>query len=147
MQRTELISLIESTVQQHGARLVDCELGSGLHKTAEIDVFADTETGITIGEIAELSRALHRALLAFLGENADFQLTVSSPGLERPLKHAWQYARHAGRKARIETLADGARQEHEGVLIGLEGDTVRLQVGDDVRSMPLDGIVSTIIIP
>ncbi len=72
-----------------------------------------------------------------------YTLEVSSPGLDRPLRHAADYRRFAGRLARIvvsETI-DGQRH-FNGRLNGLEGDTVVLvtQAGRQHR-IPI-GVIS-----
>ncbi|WP_088309706.1 ribosome maturation protein RimP [Novosphingobium sp. B 225] len=66
-----------------------------------------------------------------------YRLEVSSPGIDRPLTRAKDYAQWAGHEARV-TLAnpvDGNRKSLLGDLVGIEGETVTL---DDKKS----GLVS-----
>jgi ribosome maturation factor RimP len=60
-----------------------------------------------------------------------YTLEVSSPGLDRPLRRAADYARFAGRLAKIVVAEPVDGQRHfEGRLKGLEGeDTVVVEVG------------------
>jgi ribosome maturation factor RimP len=57
-----------------------------------------------------------------------YTLEVSSPGLDRPLRHADDYRRFAGRLAKIVVAEPVDNQKHlSGRLQGLEGDTVLLE--------------------
>jgi len=54
-----------------------------------------------------------------------YTLEVSSPGLDRPLRHGADYRRFAGRPARIVLRAPVDGQMHfEGRLRGMDGDSV-----------------------
>jgi ribosome maturation factor RimP len=54
-----------------------------------------------------------------------YTLEVSSPGLDRPLRHAADYRRFAGRAAKIVLSEPMDGQTHyKGRLRGVEGDTV-----------------------
>ena len=54
-----------------------------------------------------------------------YTLEVSSPGLDRPLRHADDYRRFAGRRAKIVLSAPVARQTaFAGRVLGIEGDDV-----------------------
>ena len=60
-----------------------------------------------------------------------FTLEVSSPGIERPLTRPEDYARFAGKKARVETSAPVAgRRRHAGRIVGVKGEEVALEQGD-----------------
>lgn len=143
MQKEKLIALIKETVEGSGAQLVDCLLGTPGPATS-IEVFADTEQGITIGELAVLTKAVQRELRMVLGPDADVQLTVSSPGLDRPLAFEWQYRRHAGRSVRMETGAD--RRIVEGILTGARDGMVTVQTGDILQAIPLPDVATAVIV-
>jgi ribosome maturation factor RimP len=54
-----------------------------------------------------------------------YTLEVSSPGLDRPLRHADDYRRFAGRRAKIVLSEPVARQTaFAGRVLGIEGDDV-----------------------
>lgn len=71
-----------------------------------------------------------------------FDLEVSSPGVERPLKKAADYERFKGREARIVLGPGGpdAGQVFEGELAGVEGDDGLIKVGGEVERIPLDRV-------
>lgn len=72
-----------------------------------------------------------------------YTLEVSSPGLERALRHRQDYERFAGRLAKIVVREAVNGQMHfEGRLRGVEDDGVVLESGKTkVARLPLDNIV------
>ena len=76
-----------------------------------------------------------------LGEAAlgqAYTLEVSSPGLDRPLRHEADYRRFAGRLAKIVTTApvDG-QSAFAGRLAGVDGGFVLVQEGRKVHRVPV----------
>ena len=71
-----------------------------------------------------------------------YSLEVSSPGIDRPLTRLRDFERYAGFEARIETrgLIDG-RRRFKGILKGVAGGTVRLEVEGGLAEVPFDGIL------
>lgn len=93
------------------------------------------ETGqLVIEDCAALSRRISDAIDA-LEEKGDvlihdaYRLEVSSPGIDRPLTRAKDFANWAGHEARIALTSpvDGNRKSLQGDLIGIEGDEVSLE--------------------
>lgn len=131
--------LIEPLVAEAGVELVDLEMGGG-----RLKVFLDKEGGIKIDDCARMNRAIGDLLAARDAASGRYMLEVSSPGLDRPLKTARDFARCIGEKVRV------ARHQEEGVrgepLVGvirecLEGAVV-LEV-DGVRvEVALDAVAS-----
>lgn len=72
-----------------------------------------------------------------------YTLEVSSPGLERALRHRQDYERFAGRLAKVVVREAVNGQMHfEGRLRGVEDDGVVLESGKTkVARLPLDNIV------
>ncbi|MGH9328966.1 MAG: ribosome maturation factor RimP [Vicinamibacterales bacterium] len=67
-----------------------------------------------------------------------YTLEVSSPGLDRPLRHAADFRRFTGRLAKIVVSEAVAGQMHfEGRIEGLDGDTVLLAQGRRMHRIPL----------
>lgn len=76
-----------------------------------------------------------------LGEPAlagHYTLEVSSPGLDRPLRHEADYRRFAGRLAKLVTTEpiDG-QSAFSGRLAGMDGGHVLLEEGRRVHRVPL----------
>jgi ribosome maturation factor RimP len=90
-----------------------------VHPNNKIDVFIDSDTGITFEKCQKISRYLESYLDAegWVGEK--YVLEVSSPGVSRPLTLLRQYHKNIGRRVEV--------SPHEGEP--LEGKLVA--VGDD----------------
>lgn len=70
-----------------------------------------------------------------------YTLEVSSPGLDRPLRHEADYRRFTGRLAKIVVAEAVDGQVHfEGRLAGVEDGRVRLTEGRRTHSIPLERI-------
>jgi len=70
-----------------------------------------------------------------------YTLEVSSPGLDRPLRHAADYRRFAGRMAKIVTSEPIERQSaFAGRIAAVEAGAVLLEEGRKTHRVPLDKI-------
>ena len=70
-----------------------------------------------------------------------YTLEVSSPGLDRPLRHAADYRRFAGRLAKIVTSQPIERQSaFAGRIAGVADGAVLLEEGRRTHRVPLDKI-------
>jgi ribosome maturation factor RimP len=70
-----------------------------------------------------------------------YTLEVSSPGLDRPLRHEADYRRFTGRLAKLVTAAPvGGQTAFAGRLAGVENGQVVLEEGRKVHRVPLAGI-------
>ena len=104
---------------------------------------ATAEESVSVDDCAGISRDLSAILDVEDVVPVAYTLEVSSPGLDRPLRRADDYARFAGRRARLvlREKVDG-QTFFLGRLAGLDGDAVLLD-GDDHRRhrLPL-GVVT-----
>ena len=125
----QLQDLLEPVVETAGYRLVRLRLIGG--KTKTLQVMAERADGtMNIDDCAELSRALSDFLDEEDPIEGEYDLEVSSPGIDRPLTRITDFARWAGHEARLElTEPDGAgRKRYRGMLLGLDGNNVALEV-------------------
>jgi len=74
---------------------------------AKILVELDSPSGVTIEQLRKISRAIENQLDR---EKEDFELTVSSPGLEKPFRVFEQYLKNVGRSLTVD-LNDGRKLE------------------------------------
>lgn len=117
----EIQEIIESLIQDSSLFLVDLYI----KPTNDIKVFLDGDNGITIDTISKTYKALYRKLEeSALFPDGDFSLEVSSPGVDKPLKHFRQYAKNIGRKVNV-TLEDGST--YKGVLKSVNEDELVIQ--------------------
>ena len=128
--------------------LIEMNLGPDVHildvstsdggRNPLVTVVVDTPTGITIDEIAEISRILRKdaGIAQHLGYT-DFRIEVTSPGVKAGLREPWQFPRHIGRRLIVYLNLDPGMDDRpasiEGELIQTtpEGIVVRSTGGDE----------------
>ena len=118
-------SLVEPVVAGMGYELVDLQAANGGRM---LRLFIDKPGGIDVEDCAAVSRQLSRV---FEVEGVDYdRLEVSSPGLDRPLRKASDFARFAGQRAdvRMRTPDASGRRRFVGTLRGTEDGRVLLEV-------------------
>ncbi|MGD9519738.1 MAG: ribosome maturation factor RimP, partial [Armatimonadota bacterium] len=72
---------------------------------------------------------------------SSYELSVSSPGLDRPLVRLEDYVRFAGRRAALTRVRPGAQREViDGILRGIDGSAVLVEHRGAVQAIPLDEI-------
>jgi ribosome maturation factor RimP len=133
----ELPTLLETTLTGMGYELVAWErAGRGL-----LRIFIDKPDGISIDDCVAVSNHLSRL---FTVENVDYErLEVSSPGLDRPLTKAGDFNRFAGQLVNIKLRVPVAnRKKFSGRLLGLDENTVRLDMDGTVVSLDLNNLDS-----
>ncbi len=83
----------------------------------------DPETGqLTLDQCADISRAVDPVLEAADPIEEGYRLEVSSPGIDRPLTRAEDWAKWQGHEARAEVLEPvQARKRFHGQILGLDG--------------------------
>ena len=128
-------TLLENTLPGLGYELVDVEL----MRNGGLRVFIDQPNGITLDDCVAVSNHLTRL---FAVEDVDYdRLEVSSPGLDRPLKKEADFVRFVGERARIKTrLPLETRKNFIGVLKGVAGDKVEIEVDGKVFEIPFSSI-------
>ncbi len=110
--------------------------GGGRSALLRLDVDRAGPVGVTIDECHRMSRALSEALDSMEWIDESYLLEVSSPGTDRPIRTADDFRRNTGRRVVVECgEAVAGRKTIRGLLLGLEGDEVRLEDdgGQDVR--------------
>ena len=125
MDYAKIESAVEIAATDNDAFLVELEL-----KPNNIIVaFVDSDNGLTIEQIKMINRQIESHLDR---DVEDFNLTVSSPDLNRPLKSWRQYKKNVGRYLKVKF---NERQE-EGMLMKVEAKYLVLSVPNKKKSAP-----------
>jgi ribosome maturation factor RimP len=97
---------------------------------------------VGLDDCANVSRELSAVLDVEDTIPVAYSLEVSSPGLNRPLKKAADFARFIGKKAKIRTRrpVGDARRNFSGTLVAVEAGKVKIDVGDQVCEVPVDDV-------
>ncbi len=124
-----LHELLEPAVRAMGYDLVRVRF-TGAQLRPVLQVMAERpDGGMDVEDCAELSRAVSALLDVEDPIQGEYELEVSSPGIDRPLVRLEDFERFAGFDAKIELAAprDG-RRRFKGRLKGLDGDGVVLEL-------------------
>ncbi len=140
--KEKLLGLLEPVVAGLGYELIEIEFSSSGHSSL-VRVFIDRTDGGGVGldDCERASRSIGAVLDAEDPVGHEYQLEVSSPGFDRPLRTAAHFARFAGSEARIELAApiDG-RRRFRGRLGQVEEGMVTIEVDRKEWKLPLSGI-------
>jgi ribosome maturation factor RimP len=139
----KLSDVLERTLPPLGYELVDWDHSS---RSGLVRVFIDKPGGVDVEDCAQVSTHLTHL---FAAEQIDYdRLEVSSPGLDRPLKKAADFARFSGEEVRLtlREAIDNARRL-KGILRGVEGDAVRLDTETGPRTIALANIDRARLVP
>jgi ribosome maturation factor RimP len=112
-------------------------------KTKTLQIMAERPDGtMNIDDCAELSHALSEFLEAEDPIEGEYNLEVSSPGIDRPLTRITDFARWAGHEAKVELTAPDAsgRKRFKGLLLGLDGNDIVAEVDGERKNFPFASI-------
>lgn len=129
-----LMEVIEPEASALGFELVRVKLsGSGEERTLQVMAEDPTTGQLVVEQCMALSRRISDRIDAVeeAGEElvrGAYNLEVSSPGIDRPLTRAKDYAAWAGHDVNV-SLAEpvGSHRKLRGELLGIEGGTVAVE--------------------
>ena len=125
MDYAKIESAVESAATNNDAFLVELEL----KPNNIIIAYVDSDNGLTIDQIKMINRQIESDLDR---DVEDFNLTVSSPDLNRPLKTWRQYKKNVGRYLKLKFN----ESQEEGMLMKVEAKYLVLSVPNKKKSAP-----------
>ena len=137
--------LIDEVIAGSPLYLVDLAV-RGQKGSRVVEVFVDSDEGLSVDELARVSREV-----GFLLETEDvidgkYKLDVSSPGVDRPLVLPRQFKKNIGRRLEVQVQPEGggskktlqgelAAADEEGIELALRNkETRRLRYADVTRA-------------
>ena len=145
--RTQLVDLLEPVVTGLGYELVEVEFVPN-PKHGVLRIYIDQPEGIGLDDCERVSQQVSALLDVEDPIPGHYDLEVSSPGLDRPLRSAADFTRFTGEIARIRLgmPIDGQRN-FKGRLAGVDGDAVRLDCENGQFALPLASIEKARLVP
>jgi len=140
MAQSDLTRVVEPAcrklAEQQNVELVDVELARE-GASRYLRIYISKPDGITLSDC----ETYHRAVMPLV-ERVDYDfLEVCSPGIDRPLKKQKDYDEHVGDLVEVHLYrAINKCRRFEGELLGLEGDQVRILIGETEMSFALKEI-------
>ena len=144
---TKLLVLIEPVVEALGLQLWGIDIVvRGRDKT--LRVYIDSDKGVQLADCETVSRQISSIFDVEDPVSGMYTLEVSSPGLDRPLFKAEQYAQYLGGtvKVKLRHSFEG-RRNYKGTLRAVENDEVKLVVDDHEYVLPIESIDKANIVP
>lgn len=136
----QITDMLAPTVEALGYDLWGVEyLSQGKHSVLRI--YIDSANGITVDDCAAVSEQAGSVLDVEDPITGEYTLEVSSPGMDRLLFRPEQYPGYVGEilDVRLRSPFDG-RRRYKGILKGIEGDDVVIQVDDHEYLLPHSAI-------
>ncbi len=124
--RERVVELIEPVVKDRGLELVEVEykMGSG---GWILRVYIDKAGGVTIDDCVDVSQEVGVILDVNDPIPHSYNLEVSSPGLDRPLRKREDFLRFKGERIKLRCIEPiGNRKNFKGVIKDVEGELVLL---------------------
>ena len=133
-----IAEIITPTVEDMGFEVVRIRLMSAKETVLQIMV-QRPDAQIEVDECAQISTALSAILDVEEPILDEYNLEVSSPGIDRPLTRIKDFVQWEGFDAKIETeqLIDG-RRRFKGVLAGVEGDEILINIDEGTVGLKFD---------
>ncbi|MGE5049385.1 MAG: ribosome maturation factor RimP [Deltaproteobacteria bacterium] len=132
-------SIAAPLAAQEGLELIDVEIGGAGGRQA-LRLFIDRPGGVSLDDCTAVSRAVSAALDVEDPIQGAYDLEVSSPGLDRPLRTPEHFQKFAGQKVRVKTYGPLAECENRktfvGILKGYEEGNVVVDVDGKVFHVP-----------
>ncbi len=144
---SELNRLIEPAVEAVGFEFVGLEyVAEGRHSV--LRVYIDHDDGITVDNCADVSRQVSAVLDVEDPISGQYNLEVSSPGMDRPLFKLEHFERYQGEEIKLRSHAPvEGRRNFRGVLQAVEGDQISLNVDGQEFTVAFDNVEKARIVP
>jgi ribosome maturation factor RimP len=139
---THLEPVFEPVIEQAGFKLVRLRMMGGSSRT--LQVMAERPDGsMDVEGCAALSHVLLDFIEAEDPIEGEYEIEVSSPGIDRPLTRLADFARWSGHEAKIELHAPlEGRKRFRATLLGLDGQDVMIRADNSDIKFPFRAIAN-----
>jgi ribosome maturation factor RimP len=133
-----------------GLELVDVELAGAGGRTT-LRLYIDRDGGVSLEDCSSVSRAVSAALDVEDPIAGAYDLEVSSPGLDRPLRTPEHFEKYAGENVRVKAYGPIPELENRktfaGALRGFEEGRALIEVDGKLFGVPLEKIAKAHVEP
>ena len=142
MNRHHLQDLIEPVVEGLGYELVRVMTNGNVNITLQVMIEnKDYSKDIAVEDCVKVSKALSEMLDEKDPISDNYNLEVSSPGIDRPLTKLENFERFKDLEAKVETSVEvDGRKRFKGMLKGVNGQNVIMDMDGVEYSVPFDDI-------
>lgn len=147
MTARELIELLEPTVERLGYELTDLEVRLG-GRGGVVRVFIDHPDGIGLDDCETVSLAVSALLDVEDPLPGQYNLEVSSPGLDRKLTKVEHFQRFAGETVKVQMrFPIAGRKRFRGTLVSSTDENIVIEVDGEPHSLPMATIDTARLVP
>jgi len=137
----KLTEMLRPAVEEVGKELLGIEYISAGNNSV-LRLFIDHENGIDVDDCAEVSRQVGAILDVEDPISSEFNLEVSSPGLDRPLFDKAHFEAVIGEIIEVKlSMPLNGRRKFKGCLVTVENDTLVVTVDNEDYDLVLGNIV------
>ena len=142
-----LTEMLESPIESLGFELWGIEfVRAGKHST--LRVFIDHENGIAVDNCVEVSHQVSSILDVEDPISTEYNLEVSSPGMDRLLFKPSQYEKYLGEQVSLTLrMAVNNRRKYKGVITRIEGEMLVLVVDGNEETVAFANIQQANLVP
>ena len=133
-----ITELVEPSLRQLGVELYDTEW-TARGRTPILRLIIDKPEGVDLDDCARVSNAVSAVLDAYDPIEDRYELEVSSPGAERPLRNRQDWERALGRRVNVRFRHGDDEMVLEGRLLelGLSEETVTIEAREGRTPVPV----------
>ncbi|RZV32371.1 MAG: ribosome maturation factor RimP [Chromatiales bacterium] len=143
----ELAKLLEPTVERLGYELADLEVRLG-SKGGLVRIFIDKPDGIDLDDCEKVSLAVSALLDVEDPVPGNYNLEVSSPGLDRKLTKVEHFQRFEGETVKVQMrFPIEGRRRFRGTLVSSDDENIVVEVDGESHSLPLKTIDTARLVP
>ncbi len=143
----ELATLLEPTVERLGYELADLEVRLG-GKSGIVRLFIDKPDGVGLEDCEKVSRAVSAVLDVEDPVPSNYDLEVSSPGLDRKLTKVEHFQRFMGETVKVQMrFPVEGRRRFRGKLVSMDEDNIEVEVDGELHSLALATIDTARLVP
>jgi ribosome maturation factor RimP len=143
----KLTDMLSAPVEAIGFELVGIEfIRAGKHST--LRVYIDSENGIDVDDCAEVSHQVSAVLDVEDPISNEYNLEVSSPGMDRPLFKAAHYQSVVGEEITVKlNIPQDGRRNFKGLLTQSTETHVHVEVDGQTFILPISNISKANLVP
>jgi len=143
----ELRRLLEPAIERQGYELSDLEAKLG-GKSGIVRIFIDHPDGVSLDDCEKVSLTVSALLDVEDPLPGQYNLEVSSPGLDRKLTKVEHFQRFAGETVKVEMrFPIEGRKRFRGTLLSSNDENIVVVVDGETHSLPMATIDTARLVP
>jgi len=147
MSTSELLGVLEPTIERLGYELTDLDVRIG-GKGGFIRLTIDKPDGIGLEDCEKVSHAVSALLDVEDPIAGNYNLEVSSPGLDRKLTKVEHFQRFKGETLKVSMrFPIEGRRRFRGTLVSSDEENIVVEVDGESHSLPLSMIDTARLVP